>query len=429
MTTGQHRAVRRQRAGLKAMAGRLSWGLGDQAVSSLTNFAIGIFVARELGITAFGMFSLAWVTYGVLINISRGLATDPLMVRFSGVDTGIWRGAVAGASATALVIGVLAGAVSVIFGIAAGGDFGSAFVALGVILPSLLLQDSWRFAFFASGEGQKAFLNDVVWGVAMIPTMVLASLHANVVTFLLAWGGGATVAAAYGYVQTRLRPSLAGVRAWLRDHRDLGARYLVENVSNSSGSQIRMYGLGAIAGVAAVGTVRGGELLLGPFVAVLMGLAFVAVPEAARVVKRNVHKLTRFCFVLGGTQAFAALLWGTTLFLVLNDRLGEFVLGDVWHTARLLILPATFSVFNASFIGGAATGLRALGAARRSMRCQLIASVLYVAGGLIGATVGGAVGSGWGVAMATFTSAFVWWTQLHFAVRAHIRTPQETRTS
>ncbi|MGW4525980.1 hypothetical protein [Amycolatopsis sp. NPDC004378] len=410
------------------MAGRLSWGLGDQAVSSLTNFAIGVFVARELGVTAFGMFSLAWVTYGVLINISRGLATDPLMVRYSGVDTEVWRQAVARASRTALVVGLLAGVISVVFGIAAGGEFGSAFVALGIVLPALLLQDSWRFAFFASGEGRKAFFNDVVWGVAMIPTMLLAGLHPTVVTFLLAWGGGAAVAAGYGYVQTRLKPGLAGVGGWLRDHRDLGPRYLVENVSNSSGSQIRMYGLGAIAGVAAVGTVRGGELLLGPFVAVLMGLAFVAVPEAARVVKRNVRKLPLFGLALGGSQALAALLWGTALLLLLNDRLGEFVLGDVWHTAKAMILPATLSVTNASFIGGAATGLRALGAAKRSMRCQLIASALYVAGGLIGAVVGGAVGSGWGVAMATFTSAFVWWSQLHLAVRAHIRTPQESRT-
>ncbi|MGK3207651.1 hypothetical protein [Amycolatopsis sp. MEPSY49] len=428
MTTGQHRAVRRKHAGLKAMAGRLSWGLGDQAVSSLTNFAIGVFVARELGVTAFGLFSLAWVTYGVLINVSRGLATDPLMVRFSHVDVDVWRPAVARASATALVVGLLAGAVSVVFGIAAGGTFGSAFVALGIILPALLLQDSWRFAFFAAGEPRKAFLNDVVWGVAMIPTMLLAKLHPTVVTFLLAWGGGAAAAAGYGYAQTRLRPALAGVRTWLRDHRDLGTRYLIENVSNSSGSQIRMYGLGAIAGVAAVGTVRGGELLLGPFVAVLMGLAFVAVPEAARVVKRDVRKLPRFGFYLGGAQAFAALLWGGALLLVLNDRLGEFVLGDVWHTAKLMIIPATLSVFNASFIGGAATGLRALGAAKRSMRCQLIASGLYVAGGLIGAVVGGAVGSGWGVASATFIAAFIWWIQLHLAVRAHTRTPQETRT-
>ena len=59
-------------------AGRLGWGLADQAVSSITNFALGIVVARSLGPTEFGAFSLAWVTYGVALNLSRGLATDPL---------------------------------------------------------------------------------------------------------------------------------------------------------------------------------------------------------------------------------------------------------------------------------------------------------------------------------------------------------------
>ena len=43
----------------KGMALRLSWGLGDQAVSSLTNFAVGVFVAHGLGVGAFGIFSLA----------------------------------------------------------------------------------------------------------------------------------------------------------------------------------------------------------------------------------------------------------------------------------------------------------------------------------------------------------------------------------
>lgn len=83
-------SILRSRA-VRAMAGRLSWGLGDQAVSSLTNFVVGLYVARSLGATAFGVFSIAWVTYGVILNVSRGLATDPLMVRFSGVTRRRWR--------------------------------------------------------------------------------------------------------------------------------------------------------------------------------------------------------------------------------------------------------------------------------------------------------------------------------------------------
>ena len=57
---------------------RLGWGVADQAVSSLTNFGVSIYVARTLGAVQFGAFSLAYVTYAFALNASRGLATDPL---------------------------------------------------------------------------------------------------------------------------------------------------------------------------------------------------------------------------------------------------------------------------------------------------------------------------------------------------------------
>jgi hypothetical protein len=325
----------------------------------------------------------------------------------------------------------------VLIGLGIGGALGGAFVALGVILPTLLLQDSWRFAFFASGEGRKAFLNDIVWGIVLIPAMYVAAQYGTVVAFLLAWGASGAVAAAYGCVQTGLLPSMRRIGEWLRETRDLGPRYLVENISNSGSSQLRMYGLGAIAGLAAVGTVRGAELLLGPFLAVLMGLSFVGVPEGARVLRRNPRRLPVFCLLLGGGQAAGVVLWGLGLLVLLNDRIGMFILGDVWLTASALILPATISIMNASFITGAAAGLRALGDARRSMRCQLIASSAYVTGGLAGAFLAGAVGSSWGVAAATLFGAVVWWVQLRAGLRRHLETTEaqqpvirsETRTA
>jgi O-antigen/teichoic acid export membrane protein len=405
---------------IRSMAGRLSWGLGDQAVSSLTNFAIGLYVARSLGATAFGIFSLAWVTYGVVLNISRGLATDPLMVRFSGAPVESWRVAVARATGTALAVGLVTGVVSLLLGLALGGGLGHAFVALGVIMPALLVQDAWRFGFFAAGAGRKAFVNDLVWGVALIPAMVVAAQHGTISGFLLAWGCSAAVAALYGLVQTRVMPRLGGVLGWLRDQIDLGARYLVENVSNSGASQLRAYGLGAIAGLAAVGTVRGAELLLGPFLALLMGLSLVTVAEGARVLRRSPHRLRHFCMILGGGQATAALVWGIGILVLLPDSAGRFVLGSLWDTASTLILPVTLAVVGASFTTGAAAGLRALGAARRSLRSQLIASAAYVTFGLIGAAIGGASGSAWGVAAATLSGSAVWWFQLNAGMREYL---------
>ncbi|WP_208026168.1 hypothetical protein [Amycolatopsis acidicola] len=426
VTGGRHRAARSKT--MRAMAGRISWGLGDQAVSSLTNFAVGLYVARSLGATAFGVFSLAWVTYGVIINISRGLATDPLMVRFSGVTTDVWRIATARAAGTALAVGVGTGVLCVLVGLGIGGQVGLAFVGLGIVLPGLLLQDAWRFGFFAAGQGRKSFVNDVVWGVALAPAMLFAAKHGSVLGFVLGWGLSGAVAAGYGCFQIGLLPKPSAIGGWLREQRDLGFRYLVENVSNSGASQLRAYGLGAIAGLAAVGTVRGAELLMGPFQAVLMGLSLVTVAEAARVLRRAPHRLPLFCVLLGGGQAAAALLWGLFLLFLLPTTVGVHMLGSVWPTASALILPATISVMGASFSTGAASGLRALGMAKRSLRSQVIASVFYVTGGLVGAFVGGAVGSAWGVAGATVTGSAIWWFQLRAGLRAHAR-EEEVRTS
>lgn len=419
MSTGWARTLRETvvSSTVRASVRRVSWGLADQAVSSMTNFAVGIFVARSLGLTDLGIFSLAWVTYGVVLNVSRGLATDPLVVRFSGEPTAGWRAAVARSSGTALLVGLGIGAAAALAGVAIGGPVGAAFVALGLILPAVLLQDSWRYAFFAAGQGRKAFCNDLVWGVALIPAMIVAAQHGSVPGFVLAWGLSAALAAAYGCVQIGLVPQPAGARAWLHQQRDLGPRYLVENVSISGAVQLRMYGLGAIAGLAAVGTVRGAELLMGPFIAVMMGVGLFAVPEAARVLRGSPRRLPQFCLILGGSQAIGALVWGLGLLFLLDDAAGRFVLGSVWLSASALILPAMLSVMNVSVQNGAVAGLRALGASRRSMRAQLLTAGAVVVGGLAGAAAAGALGSAWGVALAMLVGAVVWWWQLRAGLR------------
>lgn len=48
------------RGRLRQTASRLGWGVADQAVSSVTNAAVSIYAARELGAVQFG--ALAWPT-------------------------------------------------------------------------------------------------------------------------------------------------------------------------------------------------------------------------------------------------------------------------------------------------------------------------------------------------------------------------------
>jgi O-antigen/teichoic acid export membrane protein len=191
--TGAKHALRAEPNRTAGVLRRLSWGLVDQAVTSLVSFVVGIVVARSLGAVQFGAFSLAWVTYGVCLNISRGLATDPLAVRYSGVRRSAWRAAVTRSSGLSFAVGLITGACCVLAGLALGGHPGDAFIALGVVLPGLLVQDSWRFAFFASGQGGKALFSDLTWAAAMVPLLVLAARNPSVTVFVLAWGGAAAV--------------------------------------------------------------------------------------------------------------------------------------------------------------------------------------------------------------------------------------------
>ncbi|MFD3399366.1 hypothetical protein ACFWUU_01735 [Kribbella sp. NPDC058693] len=402
---------------MKSVLRRLTWGLADQAVTSLVSFLVGVVVARQLGALEFGAFSLAWVTYGVVLNISRGLATDPLAVRFSGLERPVWRTAVAKSSGMAIVVGLGAGVICALVGLLLGGHAGKAFIALGIVLPGLMLQDSWRFAFFASGQGGKAFVSDITWALGLVPLLYLASQNASVIRFVLAWGGAGIFAALVSGLQAGVLPRPALARRWLSEHKDLSLRYLTENLTLSGAYQLRIYGLGAFAGVAAVGTVRGAEMLLGPFFIVLSGIGLVAVPEAARVLRRSVRALPIFCLALGGAQAMAALAWGLLLLFALPDAWGHALLGEVWLTASALVLPATLSVACAGFNTGAAAGLRALGIARRSLKAQLCASAFYLVGGVLGGALDGARGSAWGAACATFAAAFVWWYTLRVGVR------------
>src|SRR5215472_6442405 len=234
---------------------RLSWGVADQGMSSISNFAVNIYIARTLGPVEYGAFSLAYVTYAFTLNASRGLATDPLMVRYSTAELPVWRRAVADCSGTAMLVGIGTGLCVLVAAFVMGGTARLAFLALGLTLPGLLLQDSWRFAFFALGRGSRALLNDTIWVVILLPALwVLTDTgHANVFWFVLAWGGSGAVAAAVGSLQALIIPRPDRAKSWVVQHRDLGFRYLLEGTANSAAGQLRNYAIAGLLGLAAVG--------------------------------------------------------------------------------------------------------------------------------------------------------------------------------
>ena len=398
---------------------RLGWGVADQAVSSVTNFALVMFVAHTVRAAQFGAFSLAYVTYSFALNASRGLASDPLLVRFSGVDLQTWRRAVGSCTGTAAVVGMATGTCVLVAAAVLGGAAKFAFLALGLTLPVLLLQDSWRFSFFALGRGAQAFLNDFIWAVALVPALVLlrAARAQNIFWFIFAWGAAAAVAAAAGLLQARVAPRLFEVRRWLSQHRDLGYRYLAANTINSGAGQLLMYSLSLIIGLAAVGYIQAANTLMSPAMVLQTGMIMVGIPEAARILRRSPQRLLQFCFLVSGGLAVAALAWGAVLLSRAAKRSRDLD-GRLDLAASVSAgLPYAFLIVGICAWGGAEVGLRALGAARRSLRAMIFASAAILACGLIGALSGGVLGTVRGIAVAAWFSAVLWWWQMHQAMR------------
>jgi O-antigen/teichoic acid export membrane protein len=398
---------------------RLGWGVVDQGVSSLTNFAVTIEVARTLGAAQFGAFSLAYVTYSFALNASRGLATDPLMVRFSNSELPVWRRAVASCTGTSVVVGMVAGLLALVAAAVLHGTTRSTFLALGLTMPALMLQDSWRYAFFALGRGGHSFLNDLVWGLALVPALVLLKVTGRETAFwfVFAWGAAAGVAAVVGLFQARVIPRLSGTRDWLSKHRDLGWRYLAEGTCSSATLQLRTYGVSLILGLAAVGYVQAASTLMGPFTVLFFGLSLVMIPEAARILDRSPRRLPLFCVLVTAALAGAALLWGVFLLVALPRGLGTWLLGPIWRPTYPLVLPYTICLLEGSISIGAGAGLRALGAARQSLRAMVIGSVLVVIFSLAGAQLGGASGTVQGAAVGGAFGSLMWWWQLRTAFR------------
>ena len=401
------------------MAGRAGWALFDQGLSSLTNFALGVLIARSVSASDFGAFSLAFATYLVILNLARAIGTQPLVIRYSAVDPVDWRRGAAAATGTMLATGIVAGIGCIGIGLLVAPPAGTTFIALGVALPLLLVQDAWRFAFFAAGRGRDAVVTDLVWAIVLVATLIVLTEVAPGSSFaVIGWGVSAGVAAMVGAWRSRVVPRPAATRAWLREHDDLVGRYSAEVLVGLGASQAAIYVVGATAGLAQAGSIRAAQILLGPMHIVLQAAHLIAVPEGVAIRKRSPGKFKLAIAALSAGLAIVILAWVIALSLM-PAEVGRFLLGDSWESAQVVLFPLGLALVFQGISGGGLVGLRVLADAKTSLRARVldasIGLVLAVGGGLLG----GAVGAAWGFAAGGAVSALIFTTAFVRSERRH----------
>jgi O-antigen/teichoic acid export membrane protein len=416
----------------RAVIYRVGWGFADQALSSLTNFGLGVLVARTVTAEGFGVFSLAFVTYTIALITSRAVASDPFIVRHSATSDEDWKAATRGSAGIALVIGLGSAAVVALGGLVAGGPVGAAFLALAIVLPGLLVQDMWRFAFIAHGRSYLAFLVDLIWLLLLLPGLLaLDAIGSDTVVLpIVVWGGAATISAVGSQFIARTVPSFRAARDWWRSQRDIGVRYAAEALVSMGATQATVFALVTFAGLATAGSLRGAQILLGPIQVVLMGIGITAVPEGIRLMHRSgLGALRKPAVAVSLLMSAAALVWGL-LVSSLPDQVGVALLGETWASASALLLPMAIVVAISTLSLGAEIGLRVLADARGSLRARTVEAVSQTVGGVIGAWRFGALGSVFGLALGGVLGVVAHWSMFLASIRrAETRPPSMSAPS
>jgi O-antigen/teichoic acid export membrane protein len=393
----------------RALRGRAVWTLVDQAVSSLTNAVLALVVARSVDGADFGAFSIALFTFGFVIGIGRAMVCDPFVIHYSDAEGPRRRQAAREASGASAVYGVATGVLCAAAGVVVQGHAGMALLALGVSLPGLLVQDCWRYAFFAAGRPRSAAVNDLVWAVVqfVLIGVLLATGQRSVFLLTLAWGGAALVAAVVGSLQAGILPAPAATFRWLRATRDLNVRLGLDYIVNMGAVNASIYLIGAVAGLIAVGALRAAQVLLGPLQLLFFGLSAFALPLLSTIARAG-DRLLRPAVLLSGAITVVSLVWVGAL-LLLPRRVGEALLGESWEGAWSVLLPIGVVMVAIGSTTGPRAGLKALRRADLLLRVTVIQAPFILVLGVAGALVDGARGAAVGYAVADIVGTTLIW--------------------
>jgi O-antigen/teichoic acid export membrane protein len=299
----------------------------DQGVSSGSNFAVTVGVARLMGAAGLGYFSFAYAAWQLLSSLHRAVVTDPMTltgdIRSSMVGDRIRRG-----MAAELVLGAAGALVTAITGLVlvATGQrgYGTSMLAIAPWLPVLLIQDYWRWIGFMSRRPGRSLLNDTIFNCVQggaFGAVFLFHVH-SIEVIVAAWGVGGLAGALWGMVLYRTGPTFVGGWSLLSERWSLSKWLAGETLLNSGANQSAIFIAAAILGPIGLGGLRAARTLVaGPSMVLMQAGGSVGLPEATHAYEkrgwRGLANVSRVVIWLGVLTTGACLaivvIWGRTL--------------------------------------------------------------------------------------------------------------------
>lgn len=393
-----------------AFAGRRKLGLtfADQAISSGSNFLVGVLVARFSGLTRFGGYMFAFAIWLVVVGVHRALITEPMII--AGATPRQRHRLLAQGFAAEMVLGVVAsvavgllGAAFLLFG---SSGYGGPLVALAPWLPSLLAQDFWRAMSFQQARPDRALANDVLFTTVQVGAflaLMAATPYRSVAVPIACWGVGATAGAALGLVTYGIRPAIGPGVAHLRRHWATSKWLLADFGTQYAADQAYLFYLAAELGSAAYGGFRASANLLGPVMVILQAGGNFGLPEASRRLRsEGPDGLRRLAprLTLGALACVG--LYGGVVSL-LGGRLLSAVYGPTFGEYGTLLRLAALQYVVASLVFGQGICLKAVGAIRKLWTARVAVTAVSFTAVVALTHRFGLTGAGWAGVVTTLT--------------------------
>lgn len=387
---------------------RIIWSSADQGVSSISNLLLSVLVARDSSPATFGVFALAFTIYQFGLGSSRAFVGEPALIRSGGEPVGARRGAqgILGASLAVGTVGLIVNLVAALF----AGAAWEIFVLFGIGFPILMVVDSIRYYFFSISRPSSALGVDTGWlAVQLIAYVVFAVLGQTSAPIVLAtWIFGALAAVICYCIVFKGWPSPREGFRWARSVRHLSFRFWAEYAAVSGVQQSIVYFSTIFNGIAAAAALRGAQVIAGPLSTISMGISVVALPAmSTRARKRDRSGLLRLSALASGTLVTVTGVYAVVVMLIPTSW-GEYLLGENWQLGRSLIplLLVQIAIGNLSY--GATAGIRAMEAAKVSLRLRYITAPIVLVLIIVGASFSPA-GALMGAIGGSLVQMTAWW--------------------
>lgn len=394
-------AVRQRQPG----GGGAVLALGDQLLSSASNFALGVLIARAGGADALGTFGIAFLVWLAVMGANRALVAEPMTVVGSTEDSDAQLGE--GLSAT-LALGAVVGAALALVagGLLLLGVPAVALLALAPWLPSLLAQEYFRLMAFRLQRPFQALISDVVFATTQAAGIVGLYMldERSIAAFLATWGMGATLGAVAGLVMCGIRVSACrGGAAHVRGLWTQSRWFLGESGTSFVAGQGYLLLLPILLGTAQFGLFRAGQSLIGPIVVLFLAGGSVGLPECVRRLRHDgVRGLAAYASRLTAVVVVLAVVYCGTVALLAVPLL-RVIYGASFTDAALVTVLIAVSYIVAALHFGFGQALKAAGQLPRLWFVRAISAAVSIIAMVVLVNAFGLIGAGWASIATTST--------------------------